>query len=110
MKDDSLMPYLPGNIGRMTINELLQSDDTEIEKKGRKLKVRRSVPGGTICFEHTKYDDGDYLSVSGIHRKRKKKELASTVKQMRNEGMTYQEISRRTGMSTTYARRLYLDE
>ena len=110
MKSSGLVPYLPEDVSSMTIRELLQSDDTEITKKGKKLKLKRDTPESTIYFEYTEYEDGHALYGSQIPTKAKKKELATTVRQMREEGMTYQEISKRTGMSTTYARHLCIDD
>lgn len=110
MSKDNLVPRLPDDISRLSLGDLMQDDDTEIIKRGGKLKLKRNTPGSTIYVEYTEYPQGRTLSATEVDARGPKKGLARTVKQMRKEGMTYEEISKRTGMSTTYARKLYLGE
>lgn len=97
-----MIPFLPEELQKMSLNDLFQSDDVDISKKGNKVKITKNSSDSVLCLEYTQYPHGKSLSASQIDTTGSKKSRKATVKQMRKEGKTQQEIARLTQMSQSY--------
>ena len=106
MSKDLLRPGDLGELDSFTLSDLLRDKEAEILKKGSVLKVRKRVDDHLVTLEVRSYPDGMSLSQSSFKNNGKKKKLAGTVKAMRAEGKTQQEIAYNLGISQSYVVKL----
>jgi len=93
----------PGNpqdkLLQMSLGELLYDNDAEIHKKGNKLKVTKRTPGASIHIEYTQYDDTSVLSTNLVSHDKPVSQMQETIRQMRADGMTQQEVAEKLSTS-----------
>lgn len=105
-----LIPFLPDDLQRMTLSQLISSGDVEIVKKGDKVKITKDTSDSVLNIEYTQYPQGRTLEATQVDATGSKRSRKETVKQMRREGKTQAEIARRTGMSQAYVSNLLRED
>lgn len=98
---------LPGRIGKMTIDELINLPETDVIKKGNKLLMRRESEEGTTSVEFVARDSGyRSMEVSSAPRKEYKKDYSEDIRQMKREGKSQKDIAFQLGISEAYVSQL----
>ena len=98
---------LPENLGNQTLNQLLNSEDTEFTKKGNKVSIRRRTDFGTATLELESFDTGRRTTTqSVVPSKSKKADYLDDIIQMKKSGMKQKDIAFQLGISEAYVTKL----
>lgn len=98
---------LPEEIGNTTLNDLLNSKDTEFTKRGNKISFRRCTDFGIATLEIESYDTGrQTITQSTIPSKEKKSNYIDDIIEMKRSGMKQKDIAFRLGISESYVSQL----
>lgn len=101
-------PFFPNEaIGNMTLNEIMNSADTDIIKRGNKLSMRRKTASGVFTFEYAEYDSGrQEAKSSNVPTHKYKKDFEQDVVDMKRQGYLQKDIAFELGMSEAYVSRI----
>ena len=98
---------LPSELGKMTLDDLLNDEDTEVIKKKNKISFRRSSDFGVATLELASYPSGrKTMSTSSVPQKEKKKEYLGEIIEMKSQRMSQKEIAFQLGLSESYVSKL----
>lgn len=98
----SLTPNtLPGNIGKMSIEDLLNNENVAITIKNNKLTMKTTVNNADIMLEITKYPDAITQTQVITDKNIPTSQKYETIKRMRAEGMTQQQVADRLGTTAS---------
>lgn len=98
---------LPEDIGNTTLNDLLNSKDTEFTKRGNKMSFRRCTDFGTATLEIESYDTGrQTITQSTAPIREKKSNYIEDIVEMKRNGMKQKDIAFRLGISESYVTKL----
>lgn len=98
---------LPEDIGNTTLNDLLNSEDTEFTKRGNKMSFRRCADFGTATLEIESYDTGrKTITQSTVPIRGKKANYIDDILEMKRSGMKQKDIAFRLGISEAYVTKL----
>ncbi len=98
---------LPDDIGSMTINNLINSEDTEFSKKGNKISIKRATDIGIATLEIESYDTGrKTITQSTVPHLSKKADYRDDIIEMKKSGMRNKDIAFKLGISESYVTKL----
>lgn len=94
-------------IGNITINDLMNDPKTDIVKRGNKISMRYQTEEGVASFEFAAYDtDRQTFYASSAPGKVYKKDYASDIHQMKNQGIRQKDIAFELGISESYVSKI----
>lgn len=98
---------LPDVLGNATLNDLLNSPDTEVTKKGNKLSIKRYTEFGTATLEIESHDTGrQTITQTTTPRRSKKADYLDDIIEMKRSGIKQKDIAFRLGISEAYVTKL----
>ena len=98
---------LPEELGNMTVNQLMNDDNTEVYKKNNKLSMRRKSDFGVATLEIESYSTGrNTICQSTVPHRDKKKDYLDDILEMKRQGLSQKEIAFRLGLSESYVSKL----
>lgn len=101
---------LPDNLGGMTINELMNDDNTEVHKKKNKLSIRRTTDFGVATLSIESYDTGrNTIYQASVPKRSKKKDYIDDILEMKRQGYSQKDIAFELGLSESYVCKLLKD-
>lgn len=101
---------LPDNLRNLTLNDLLNDDDTEVIKKGNKMKFKRASEYGTATLEIENYETGrSTITQSTVPAYPRKSDYIDDIIEMKRSGMKQKDIAFRLGISESYVTKLLKD-
>ncbi|MCC8152097.1 MAG: hypothetical protein LIO96_11770 [Lachnospiraceae bacterium] len=94
---------LPDDIGNRTVNDLLNSPNTTVIKRGNKISIRNESDQGVATLEYSTYSLGHRsLKASTAPRKEYKRDYREDIIEMKRSGMRQKDIAFELGISEAY--------
>ncbi len=98
---------LPTELGDMTVNQLINDDNTEVYKKKNKLSMRRKTEFGIATLEIESYDTGrNTICQTTVPHREKKKDYLDDILAMKQQKVSQKEIAFKLGLSESYVSKL----